>query len=347
VTATLIKRIRVNKIASAALFVSSVYGLLAPFKCSATESSTTALNQASQASATGAVETTAGRQRNIKQLDYGRMRVFSAGIHRFEEDHLHPGREAVVAQDLSLVRILSQRGVPDDQIIALRDDEATTINCKTRLNDLLKRSQPGDFLFVFIHSHGSLNRGGLVCTYEKGGIWTYQELVQQIEDNFKGDRACICIAACHAGSLLNVIKTAHRKISYFAVTSVFPTLSAKTVATADFEACIKDVFGGAPGPDLNQDGVTTFAEFGRYISDDQRRLFHTVPEFGCTDNFDPEMVISVARPRSGPLDSALVDLPNGVKGRVVKQEGNRLLIRGSKNPRAVQWVRSENVERIR
>ena len=331
--AILREAVKINKLATSALALSAAYTVLVSSCCAAAEHSTTTLNQTS-------------RPGIAKQLDYRRMRVFSAGIHKFEQDHLHPGRDVVVAQDLSLIRTLSQRGVPEDHIIALRDEEATTINCKTGLNDLLKQSQPGEFLLVFIHSHGSLNRGGLVCTYETGGIWAYRELIQQIEDNFKGDRACICIGACHSGSLLDVIKAAPRRVSYFAVTSVFPTLNAKTVATADFEVCIKDAFGGAACPDLNQDGAITFAEFGRYISIDQRKLFRTVPEFGCTDNFDPNTIISAARQRSGALDCELVQLPSGVKGRVIKQDGNRVLIRGSKNPRAVQWARSENVKLI-
>ncbi len=341
------KRTRLNNIAVLALLISSCSGFLATSKCSAADSLSVVPDRASQTISVGEPQGVAHQRTHETQLDFRQMRVFSAGLHKFEEDHLHPGRQAVVAQDLSLIKTLSQRGVPDAHIVALRDEEATTINCKTRLNELLKRSQPGEFLLVFIHSHGSLTGGGLVCTYEKGGIWTYQELVQQIEDNFKGNRVCICIAACHSGSLLDIIKTTQRRISYFGVTSVFPSLNAKTIATADFEVCIKDAFGGAHSPDLNEDGVITFDEFGRYISDDQKRLFHTVPEFGWTGDFDPETVISVARPSSGQMDGVLVRLADGTKGRVVRQEGERLLIRGSKNPRMVRWVRKGNVVRLR
>jgi hypothetical protein len=339
--------LRAINIALSAFMATMLCNLPAPPpRCLADEFKTATLDQNGNAAQARLSLSASGKHVGEKRLDYKRMRVFSAGVHRFEEDHLHPGRQSVVAQDLSLIKTLSQQGVPDDHIVALRDEDATTINCQNQLKELLKNSSPGEFLLVFIHSHGSLNRGGLVCTYEKGGVWTYQDLVKEIEDNFKGDSACICIGACHSGSLLDVIKSAPRRISYFGVTSVFPALNAKTVATADFEVCIKDAFGGAPCPDFNEDGVITFDEFGRYISDDQRRLFLTVPEFGYTDNFDPQTIITNAREHSGPLDCALVQLPDGVRGRVVKQDDDRVLVRGSRNPRMVQWVRSERVMRI-
>jgi hypothetical protein len=281
------------------------------------------------------------------QIDFNRLLVFSAGLHKFELDHLHPGREAVVTQDISLINALTRRGVTDVHIKALHDEEATTANCKGALQELLKISQPGDFLFLFIHSHGSLQNGGLICTYEKGGIWQYEDLIQEIEQNFKGDRACVCIAACHSGSILDVIKSKPRHVEYFVLTSVYPSLNAKTQATADFEASIKDVFKGSPCPDLNEDGVITFDEFGRYVRADQKTLFGTVPDFGFTDNFDPQMIISSAKSKEGNLDCALVKYGDDIRGRVIKQNGDRVLVRGSKNPNAVMWVRVGNITRIR
>jgi hypothetical protein len=34
----------------------------------------------------------------------------------------------------------------------------------------------------------------------------------------------------------------------------------------------------------------------------------------------------------------LVQLASGVRGRVINQEGNLILVRGSENPNIVQWV---------
>ncbi|MBU6454049.1 MAG: caspase family protein [Cyanobacteria bacterium REEB67] len=277
------------------------------------------------------------------RLDFGHMQVFSAGIHSFEADHLHPGRPAVVVQDINLIKTLVRQGVPEDQIVALRDEQATTVNSQKQLHALLQKSKRGDFLFVFIHSHGSLNKGGLVCMYETGGVWTFTDLIAEIEQSFKGARACLCVAACHSGSLIDLLKAQPRRIGYFGVTSVVSALSARTDATADFEICIKDAFGGAPCPDLDGDGLVSFDEFGRYLVDDQSRLFHTQPEYGNTSGFDPQMVINQARPKAGAMDCALVQLNNGSRGRIVRQEGDRVLVRGWRNPNAVLWVPSADV----
>jgi hypothetical protein len=280
------------------------------------------------------------------RLDMRRMWVFSAGIHKFQDDHLHPGRESVVTQDIGLVRALIDRGLPQNQIVALRDEQATTQNCKAQLQWLISQARPGDFLLVFIHSHGSLRQGGLICTYETGGTWDFGDLIQQIESGFPGSQACVCVGACHSGSLLSLIKSAPRRVAYFGVTSVHPQLSALTVATSDFEAGIRDAFDGSPCPDLNGDGVTTFGEFGSYITHDQSVLFGTTPEVSWTDTFDPQMIIGQARSRDGDLDCILVQLPDATRGRIIRQEGNKVLVRGSKNPSAVEWTDRNQIRRL-
>ncbi|MBX9685748.1 MAG: hypothetical protein K2X27_03540 [Candidatus Obscuribacterales bacterium] len=286
-------------------------------------------------------------EKNGERIDFGKLFVFSAGIHKFEEDHLHPGKAVVVRQDMKLIEAFSNRAVPEDHIVALKDESATRANCIFQLRELLRKTKPGDFLLLFMHSHGSSNRGGLICTYDIGGVWTFDELISEIENNFQGERACLCVAACHSGSLINVIKSSPRRVAYFALTSVHPDLNALTVATSDFEACIRDAFSGAPCPDINNDGVITFAEFGRYVSNDQSLLFGTEPDFGWTDAFNANQIISDAAPKSGRFDCRLVKLQNGVRGRIIKQEGDRVLIRGSKNPSAIEWVNISRTTAIR
>lgn len=283
---------------------------------------------------------------NAVKLDMRRVWVFGAGIHKFQDDHLHGGRQAVVAQDYGLLAAFSRRGVPDSHIIGLLDDEATSENCKAALQTLIQQAQPGDFLFVFLHSHGARRNGGLIATYETGGSWNFASLIDQIESGFAGSHACLCVAACHSGSLFDTITSAPRRVNYFGITSVHPDVSALTVATADFQACLRDAIDGSPCPDLNNDGVTTFAEMGRYLRDDQATLFHTLPQCGHTSAFNPDTVVGPARAKDGEMDCALVRNDDGDKGRVIKQDGNRLLVRGSKNPREVEWVRRGNVRRL-
>lgn len=271
-----------------------------------------------------------------EQIKFHNLQVFFAGIHRFENNHLHPGLPQVVKQDLSLVETLTDRRVPREQIVVLLDDQATSSNCRMQLHELLSRTKPEDVLLFCLHSHGSLGKGGLICTYDTGGTWAFADLIAQIEAEFKGSKACICIAACHSGSIINVIKSKPRRVAYFAITSVHPQVSALTVATSDFQACLRDVFKGAPCPDLNQDALITFEEMGQYISTDQRCLFGTTPDYGWTDNFDPQMIITESEPREGCYQCKLVRLHSGTKGRVIKQDGERCLIRGSKNPNLLE-----------
>lgn len=292
---------------------------------------------------TGAQEKIVNR---TNRLDFESLWVFSAGIHKFENDHLHPGRQAVVYQDLGLIKSLIKQGVKNERIVALLDQDASRENCRSKLAALLQGAKEGDSLLVFAHSHGSAKRGGLICTYETGGVWEFADLIQIIENNFKGSKACICVCACHSGSLIDQIRSMKRRVSYFCISSVHDDVNALTVATADFEACVRDAFSGSACPDLNRDGVITFKEFALYLTKDQSTLFGTVPDYGWTENFDPEMIITDAAPRTGPSDCCLVRLKNGERGRVIREEAGRLLVRGSKNPNLVRWINVGSPRRL-
>jgi hypothetical protein len=264
-----------------------------------------------------------------RQIDFKHLLVFSAGLHKFDKNYLHPGVEAVVGVDIDLMKVMSARGVPDDHMVFFRDEEATRDNCRNGLHQLIAKANTDDVLFFFIHSHGG---DGVICTYQQKEGWQYQDLIQEIEQNFRGRTAVICIAACHSGSFIDVMKSAPRRVSYFVLTTVHPDKNAWTIATSDFEACVADAFSGAPCPDLNQDGVTTFEEFAQYVSRDQSTLFGSQPDFAFSNGFDKNMVLSNAAPRTGRWQCCLVRTDAGFRGRVMRQEGDRLLFRPRKFP---------------
>lgn len=282
-----------------------------------------------------------GRSLQAPFLDFGRFWVFSAGIHKFKDNYLHPGKEAVVGEDQDLMRVLSSRGVPDDHICFLRDEEASESNCRSGLNALITRAKPGDTLLFFMHSHGG---DGVICTYEKGQAWRYEELIQQIENNFPGNRALIFIAACHSGSFIDVLKQQPRRVSYFVMTTVHAEKSAWTIGTADFEACVADAFKGSPCPDLNRDGVISCEELARYVQRDQRELFESLPQFSFTGDFDGNTIISNAAERQGRWQCCLVRTEGGFTGRIVRQDGDRLLLRTRKSPGTVVWTKIHRVK---
>lgn len=273
-------------------------------------------------------------------VDFQRLWVFSAGIHRFNNNYLHPGCEAVVGEDMDLISELRKRGVADDHIVFLRDDEATKSRCQAGLEQLIKNAKPGDSLLFFAHSHGG---EGVICTYKEQQGWYYKDVIAQIERDFVGSHAFMFIAACHSGSFVDLLKKAPRRVSYFALASAHPDRNAFTIATADFEACIADAVAGSPCPDLNKDGLITFEELARYTSHDQSILFSSKPYFGWTDNFDKDMVFSQAQKPSGELQCALCRTANGFKGRVLEQTESRgVLLRPRKFPLRTIWVpRSE------
>ncbi len=276
-----------------------------------------------------------------RQVDFHRLWVFSSGVHKFDNDYLHPGCDAVVGEDLDMMTEFRRRGVPEDHIVFLRDDEATKSRCQAGLQQLISKAKPGDALFFFAHSHGG---NGVICTYKEHQGWYYDDLIDQIERDFGGSQAFVFIAACHSGSFVDVLRKSQRRVAYFALTSAHPDRNAFTIATADFEACIADGVSGSPCPDLNRDGLITFEELARYTSHDQFTLFSSKPYYGWTDNFDENMVFSQSRKSSGGLQCDLCRTDSGYSGRILEQDSSRgVLLRPRKFPRSTIWVPKDQV----
>ena len=86
-----------------------------------------------------------------------RTRVFLVSLTRFKSERLHSFSTDDRLDD-RFAQLFRDRGVPNSQIVLLKDDEATTQNIQSQFSNLLRQSMPREALFFYFGSHGSYDR---------------------------------------------------------------------------------------------------------------------------------------------------------------------------------------------
>src|SRR5688500_1297207 len=96
--------------------------------------------------------------------------VVVVGTLEWKHEDVYPAFPTRKRRDEALVRFFESAGVPDSQILFLRDSQATTRKIEERMADHLARSQEGDLLFFYYCGHGYLLDSGDMClaAYDSG-----------------------------------------------------------------------------------------------------------------------------------------------------------------------------------
>ena len=89
-------------------------------------------------------------------------------------------------------------GIPPSQVVWLKDgDHCTRLNCQRQFQRLLRRTKAGDTLVFYYGGHG------LPDSFETNEeSWLHRDIVQCIEQNFRGNKVWMLIDCCHAGAFV-------------------------------------------------------------------------------------------------------------------------------------------------
>ena len=106
-------------------------------------------------------------------------------------------------RDAALVRFFQQAGVPETQILYLRDRQATLQQIEAALSAHLAGAGPDAFLFFYYCGHGYLLDSGAACLacYDAGDEdlpdWQMTSLLPLIEGHCGGSRALPALDCGH------------------------------------------------------------------------------------------------------------------------------------------------------
>jgi hypothetical protein len=244
-------------------------------------------------SALGASGQAIGRASN-QTWEPTRTWVVAVGILEWQHNDSWDSFPKQGRRDAELVEFFKQAGVPQDQILFLKDREATKERIQRSMTRLLSRAREGDMLIFYFTGHGAQDDAGATyfANYDATDdlaqtAWPVRSIFDTIERNFKGARVLLTADCCYSGAL--AIEAAKRRtsIAYAVLTS--SRYNSLSTANWTFTEALLSGFRGNARVDRNLDGEIELSELALYARARMWSVEEQRTAFTTTRDFSPEM----------------------------------------------------------
>ena len=298
------------------------------------------------------------RLATAKDLDWQPQKtwVFVVGVLSWKHSDTFGSFPVKNRRDNNLVEFFKERGVPDSQIVYLKDRQATQARIDSAFTEQLNKLHPDDLLIVYYAGHGTKSDNGndvYLASYDAGDDevegWSVNSIPGKINGS-KCSRVLWLIDCCYSGQAGLAITKQSNGPAYAAVTSSAASESSTEHWT--FTEALLDALRGASYVDLNHDGTITLAEFAAHVEADMNAAEEQRSTFEHTKAFDPEMALASAKPLTNPRigERAKARDTNGDRYacRIIDARGQKFRIHfiGYDDDEDL-WVNPEELEPIR
>lgn len=263
--------------------------------------------------------------------------VFFVGLLEWQDSKKFGSFPQKNRRDEILLNVLRAKGVPENQILYLKDKQATTAKIQSSFASFLTKAQPGDWLFVYFCGHGfksSDNKITYLASYDvsnKNLGWRVDSIPETIEQNFKGSNAILTLDNCYSGALAEAVKsrnTRNPKISYAVMTSSH--FNSFSTANWTFTESLIYAFRGDAYIDEDADGKITLAELESNSEEDMMFAEEQLASFIFTGSFSKQNVVALSQKRAAPRVGERVEVFSGggwYKGFITDTNNGKYKIR--------------------
>lgn len=273
---------------------------------------------------------TPGTQARGRDWEPHRTWVFVVGSLRFKHADMFDSFPQENRRDAQLVAFFREQGVPAQQIVYLRDKEATAQRIQASLAAHLARAKQGDWLFLYYTGHGYKSEEGdtYLASFDAGDDdvqgWPIASIPTAIERYFKGSRAFLALDNCYSGALVEAVMGRRTRVSYAALTSS----SADQSSTGEwtFTETLLAALRGRASEDANSDGEITLGELATQVRDDMSFAENQRIDFRVTGDFSLQTVLSEAELKLDPRVGERVEVKSEgswYKGRIINADHER------------------------
>lgn len=254
--------------------------------------------------------------------------VFVVGLLKWQHRDVFTSFPQTNRRDAQLVDYFRQQGVPEEQIVFLKDEQATSRRVQNSLRAFLAKARPGDLLFFYYTGHGYKSedeRTTYFATYDASDDvegWPTDSIVRDVEKYFRGSRALLTADTCYSGSLAAQTQRLGSRVSYAALTSA--TSNQLSTQNWTFTEMLLAGLRGKSFADINGDGEVTLSELAEDIKQDMAFAEDQRATFITTGNFSETMLLASAARRIDPLISKRVEVRSEgdwYKARVIDARG--------------------------
>ena len=231
--------------------------------------------------------------------------VMAVGVLEWNASDLYCSFPKAGRRDAALVQFFRDQGVPDSQIIFLKDKQATKSRIEQSLVAMLDQTRPGDLLVIYYAGHG-VEEEGTTCfaNYDITGKtlksgWQVPAIFDAIERHYLGSRVLLMADACNSGALGVEAENRRSKIAYASLASVQP--EEESTGNWTFTECVLKGLRGDPAVDLNSDGRVTLDELARYTKRKMSSAESQKAWFSTANGFSSNMILSQTKggPKAG------------------------------------------------
>jgi hypothetical protein len=229
--------------------------------------------------------------------------VFFVGLLEWQDSESLPSFPQKNRRDEILLNVLRQRGIPESQIVYLKDKQGTTAAIQAEFVKLLIKTKPGDTLIVYYCGHGYKDEKAraFMASYDASDLvegWAMDSVPDTIEKYFNGSQVMIALDNCYSGAMVKSVANQPRRTSYATMAS--SQASQESTGNWTFTEALISGFRGDAFVDRDHDGKVSFFELeagalqDMLFGEEQRAMF------GFVGKFSQGMVIGPAATGASP-----------------------------------------------
>lgn len=208
--------------------------------------------------------------------------------------------------DQALLDQLKTDGVPEKNIVFLKDSAATHVALHKALQSMAARCAPGDTLIFCFQGHGGRK---ILYTYDYDPahsdetVFHMDEIFPTLNKGWKGDRLILIGDCCCSGSLHSVLAKFEKERPDVRVAAL-ASVAASNTSTGNWtftEGLIR-AFAGDPLIDHNHDGKLEINEVDRFLHNQMKYKEDQLASLTLSGNFEKDFVLCAAAPGTAPRD---------------------------------------------
>lgn len=243
----------------------------------------------------------ASQNESLNEWNPKRTWVFFVGLLEWKDKETFASFPQENRRDEVLLDVLRQRGVPENQIIYLKDSAATTSRVQNSFENFLTKPKAGDWIFVYYAGHGYKDedyKETFLAGYDADdtNTWNVKSIPDTIDKVFKGSNALIMLDNCYSGAMAEAVKSKKSDVSYAVLASSH--FNSFSTGNWTFTESLIYAFRGDSFIDDNADGKINLGELAENSSDDMLFAEEQLAEFAFTGNLNKQIVIAENVPKA-------------------------------------------------
>lgn len=266
--------------------------------------------------------------------------VFIAGVLKWKHGEIYSSFPEKNRRDKMLAEQFKTMGVPDSNIIYLKNEKATLENIEKSFKKALSLCEKDGTLFLYYCGHGSMietsggrkrSYDGLFACYDAGDEyidgWSVNSIFSKLDSEFSGARVILAADCCHSGFLCKAAETSGKKNSYACLASSL----AREQSTGNWTFTEKLVEGlkGARYIDSDGDGVVALKEIAESIGEDMAFAEGQLSSSYFGGSFNAGEIPAAAAEGNFAGPESRLEVKSGgkwYKARVVSDNGKKLKV---------------------